>query len=168
MRSMTMFGMLLLATVLLLAVTCAAQPGGSYRQTCRDVSTHGSTLRAECQDGNGGWRRSELSNYQDCTGDIQNIYGQLQCSMNGNRGDNRHDHDDDDDNDRDDRWRNRRDNNGAPRGSYYETCRNIRVDGDTLRASCEKKNGKWRDTSLNNYRRCNDIENINGKLRCNR
>jgi hypothetical protein len=42
------------------------------------------------------------------------------------------------------------------------------VDGNTLRASCQKRNGKTKNTSLRNFRDCRDIQNDNGKLRCTR
>jgi len=40
------------------------------------------------------------------------------------------------------------------------------VNGNELQASCQKRNGGWRNTSLNNFGQCRDIENDNGKLKC--
>jgi len=58
---------------------------------------------------------------------------------------------------------------GAPEGGYRQTCRDILVAGNTLQASCEKRNGKWKQTSLRNFDRCTDqIENNNGRLVCSR
>ncbi len=143
--------------------TAVAQPGGSYQQTCRKIGVRGSTLYAECQNTGGGWQSTELRDYNRCRGEIQNINGSLQCTGN-NRGDyGRDDHDRDHDRDRD---RDRDRYNGAPRGSYEQTCQNIQVNGNTLTASCQKKNGKTKNTSLHNYQQCRDIENDNGKLRC--
>jgi hypothetical protein len=150
------------------AITCQAQPGGSYRQTCRDVSVHGSTLSATCQDQGGNWRNTELRDFDRCGGEIQNLNGNLSCTggNNGNYGDrrdnDRRDHDHDGDRDRD-----RNGYNGPP-GSYSQTCSNIQVNGNTLNATCQKKNGKTKNTSLHNFRDCRDIENDNGKLRCTR
>ena len=173
MRYLTIFGMFILATVLCLSVTSSAQqaPGGSYQQSCRDIGVRGSTLYAECQDTGGGWRQTELRDYRNCGSEIQNINGNLQCSPGGNDnrrdgnrgddhradGDRRGDHHDGDR--RDDRDR-------VPRGSYVQTCQNIVVSGNTLQASCQKKNSSWRQTSLRNYSQCRDISNNNGKLRC--
>ncbi|HEY2116034.1 MAG TPA: CVNH domain-containing protein, partial [Candidatus Angelobacter sp.] len=156
-----------------------AQPGGSYQQTCRNINARGSTLYAECQNTGGGWQSTQLRDYNRCRGEIQNINGSLQCTANNNggsygpndgRGRDDHDrgrdaadrgHDADHDRDRDQY-------NGAPRGSYYQTCQNVQVNGNTLTASCQKKNGKVKNTSLHNYQQCRDIENDNGKLRCSR
>ena len=155
------------------AITCQAQPGGSYRQTCRDVSVRGDTLRATCQDQGGNWRNTELRDYDRCRGEIQNLNGNLSCTGGngpGNYGDRDHDRDYDHDRDRDhDRDHDRdRDRYNGPPGSYSQTCQNIQVNGNTLNASCQKKNGKWKNTSLHNFRGCRDIENDNGKLRCSR
>jgi hypothetical protein len=58
---------------------------------------------------------------------------------------------------------------GEPEGGYRQTCRDIQVSGNTLQATCEKRSGKWKQTSLRNFNRCTDqIENNNGKLVCNR
>ena len=173
------------------AITCQAQPGGSYRQTCRDVSVNGSTLRATCQDQGGNWRNTELRDFDRCGGEIQNLNGNLSCTggngpgAGGNYGDRGGNGDRRDNNDRrdgdnrsgDNRDANRggdqdhdRDRNGynGPPGSYSQTCSNIQVNGNTLQASCQKKNGKTKNTSLRNFRDCRDIQNDNGKLRCSR
>ncbi|HWG40088.1 MAG TPA: CVNH domain-containing protein [Candidatus Acidoferrales bacterium] len=155
------------------AIVCQAQPGGSYRQTCRDVSVRGSTLYATCQDQGGNWRNTQLSAYDRCNGDIQNLNGNLSCTGgngygSGDRrdGDNRYGRDRDanrgGDRDHD------RDGYNGPPGSYSQTCSNIQVNGNTLQASCQKKNGKMKNTSLRNFRDCRDIQNDNGKLRCTR
>ncbi len=52
-------------------------------------------------------------------------------------------------------------------GTYTQTCREIERNGDTITASCEKKNGHWRRTSLSDYRQCtSQIINDNGRLKC--
>jgi hypothetical protein len=53
-----------------------------------------------------------------------------------------------------------------PGGSYQQTCRDIRSNGDRLVASCQRADGGWNDTSLD-YRNCRgDVINDNGNLRC--
>ena len=165
MRSLAILAAFMLAAFL----TCAAQgPGGSYQQSCRDIRVSGSTLKAKCQSTGGGWHDSELANYQNCGSDIQNVNGKLQCTMRQDRVDNDNDRDDND-NDRDhDRGRHRGWNKGAPSGAYTQTCQNIHVSGNTLTADCRKKNGHMHNSSLRNYRNCRDIENDDGKLRCER
>jgi hypothetical protein len=176
MRYISALAVAVLALVFGIATPAVAQPGGSYQQTCRNIGVRGSTLHAECQNTGGGWQSTELRDYNRCRGEIQNINGNLQCTGNNGagygpndgrgddhgRGDNRG-HDADHDRDRD---HDRDGYNGAPRGSYYQTCQNVQVNGNTLTASCQKKNGKTRNTSLHNYQQCRDIENDNGKLRC--
>jgi hypothetical protein len=175
MRYITAFKVAVLALGLGgVAITCQAQPGGSYRQTCRDVSVNGSTLRATCQDQGGNWRNTELRDFDRCGGEIQNLNGNLSCSGGGNgygQGGNYGDRRDGDRRDGDRRdGDNRGDRNGynGPPGSYTQTCSNIQVNGNTLQASCQKRNGKTKNSSLRNFRDCRDIQNDNGKLRCTR
>lgn len=170
MRFLTLCGVLTLITALGFTVKSAAMqnPGGSYQQTCRDIGVRGSTLSAECRDEGGNWRRTELQDFQRCGGDIQNLNGNLSCTGGGNRGGYDHgNHDQDRDRDRDHDHDRDHGRNGWPRGSYAQTCQNVNVSGNTLQASCQKKNGQWRNTSLHNYNRCQgDIINNNGKLQC--
>jgi hypothetical protein len=170
MRYMSALAVAALALAFGTATPALAQPGGSYQQTCRNIGVRGSTLHAECQNTGGGWQSTELRDYNRCNGEIQNINGSLQCTGNNRggygpndgRGDD-HGRDADRGHDRD---HDRDQYNGAPRGSYYQTCQNVQVNGNTLTASCQKKNGKTKNTSLHNYQQCRDIENDNGKLRC--
>lgn len=165
MRKLTLFGILTLTIVLLIPATAAAQqaPGGTYLQTCRDVGVRGSTLYATCQNTSSGWQSSELRDFQGCSSDIQNINGNLQCTM-GSYGGYDRDRGGDRNRDRDHRG----DNDRAPRGSYIQSCQNISVSGHTLQASCQKRNGNFRQTSLRSYNRCGDIVNNNGRLQCTR
>ena len=123
-------------------------PAGSYQQTCRNVEVRGRSIWAECQDGNGNWRGSELPNADRCTGEIQNINGNLQCTGgygNGSYGDRRY----------------------GQGGSYQQTCTDIERRGDRLRARCQDASGNWHDTELRDADRCNgEIQNINGNLQC--
>ena len=167
MRYMMSFIVALLALVFAGTSSSAQQvPGGSYQQTCRNIGVRGNTLYAECQDTDRHWRSTQLRDYNRCRGEIQNLNGNLQCTG-GYGGNGRWQRDRNHDNDRDWDWdRDRR--NRVPRGSYVQTCQDIRVNGNELQARCQKKNGKWRDTSLSNFYGCREIENDNGKLRCAR
>jgi hypothetical protein len=174
------------------AMICQAQqvPGGSYQQSCRDIGVRGSSLYATCKDEGGNWRSTQLSDFQRCSGEIQNLNGNLQCTggnngngnngnygNNGSNGDRRDgdsrdanrssDHQDADHHDRDQNGNYRNGQNG-PNGSYTQTCQNIQVSGNTLQASCQKKNGKVKNSTLRNFQGCRDIQNDNGKLRCSR
>ena len=155
MRYLTILGFLTLAALLAAPAQSAAMqiPGGSYQQTCRGSAIHGSKLVAECQDRNGKWRRTSLDNFQSCRGQIQNIDGALECTPGANPSAGERFH-------------------GAttgPRGSYAQTCQHVTTFGTTLRASCQDRNGRWRETSLNDFQRCSsDIQNDNGRLRCHK
>ena len=130
------------------------QGNNSYTQTCRDVRRRGDTLSAVCQSRDGDWHQTTLNDYQDCRGQIVNDGGNLRCdnsnynNVSGGPGDYR---------------------GGYPGGSYAATCQNIRVSGDDLVASCQKTNGGWRNTKLDDFQGCRaDIVNDNGRLRCGR
>jgi hypothetical protein len=130
------------------------QGNNSYTQTCRDVRQHGDTLEAVCQSRDGDWHRTTLNDYRDCRGQIVNDGGNLRCdnsnydNVSGGQGDYR---------------------GGLPGGSYTQTCQNIRISGDELVASCQKRDGGWRNTKLDDYQTCRaDITNDNGRLRCGR
>ena len=167
MRYVISFFVALLALAFAWTAAPAQQiPGGSYQQTCRDINARGNTLYAECMDTNRNWQRTQLRDFNRCRGEIQNLNGNLQCTGGyGNNGNGRWQRDHDHDNDRDWDW-DRDHRNRIPRGSYVQTCQNIQIAGNQLRAQCQKKNGKWRDTSLSNFWGCREIENDNGKLKC--
>lgn len=140
-------------------LTCnknAAPPQGTYLQTCRDVRMGSNTLWARCETRSGQGVDTSLNNVSQCGSDIVNIDGQLRCGGD-DRGSDR-----DRDGDRD--WR-----GGGPRGSYSQTCRDVRVQGDRLRARCETSDGRWIDTTLDDLDRCvGDIVNDEGHLECRR
>jgi hypothetical protein len=193
MRYIPTFGMVALTVALWhpgITANALQLPSGSYQQTCQNMEVRGSTLYASCKNVNGGWQNAELRDYQRCNGQIENDNGVLRCANGtgyngGYNGNGRDARDNDRDRDRDsDRDRNNNNSggynnggyrnggygpNGAPNGSYTQSCQNIQMSGNTLHASCQKKNRKWRDTSLDNANQCNgDIQNDNGKLRCRR
>lgn len=54
-----------------------------------------------------------------------------------------------------------------PPGDYRRTCQNVRISGQRLEATCQRTNGGWRTSSLNNFERCGDkISNVDGRLVC--
>jgi hypothetical protein len=193
MRYLKTFGVVVLTTALW---SCAAQaqgnrqggvPSGGYAQTCQDIHTNGNTLEAKCQTMNGQWNRTSLQNFNECTGGIENVDGRLACNKNGNSGQNYRSGDQQDrrnngqgygsgdqqgDRDRHDNEQGNRPgdwHNGVPYGGYSQTCQDIRASGTTLLASCQKRNGQWRQSSLRNFNQCRgEIENNNGKLVCGR
>jgi hypothetical protein len=51
-----------------------------------------------------------------------------------------------------------------PRGSYVESCRDIRTYGDTVSAVCRRMDGSWGRTQVSGCR--GGIANMNGHLTC--
>jgi hypothetical protein len=122
-------------------------PEGSYRQTCSNIQMRDGTLYANCQDTDGRWRSTVLPEARECVGDVTNINGELRCN-------------------RREEWRER---DSLPRGSYRETCREIRVRGDMLFARCQTISGRWMRSSLDDIGRCvGEIVNDDGRLQCGR
>lgn len=114
-------------------------PAGSYRKTCKDTRIDGDYLRAKCEKKNGVWNNTKIK-YKKCSGDIWNDNGELTCKKSGS--------------------------GSVPSGSYKRSCKDYYVEGKRLYATCEKKNGRWNDSSIN-YKNCNkDIWNDNGVLTC--
>jgi major membrane immunogen (membrane-anchored lipoprotein) len=122
--------------------TSQGLPPGNYQQTCRDIRSNNNRLDASCQRNDGSWANTWLD-YGSCNGSIINDDGNLRCASGGTSP------------------------GGVPSGSYQQTCRDIRGDGNTLNATCQKKDGTWNNTSLNHYNDCRgQIENDDGNLRC--
>jgi hypothetical protein len=112
--------------------------GGDYQLTCRDIRRDGHMLKASCQKKDGSWSSTSLDT-RNCRSQIANDDGRLRCTQGG----------------------------GIPPGDYRLTCENIHVSGQRLDASCQKEDGSFRQTSLDNFYRCgNKISNIDGRLRC--
>jgi hypothetical protein len=155
------------------AMPCAAQniPPGSYQQTCRNIQPNGNRLDAECQTRDGNWHRTSL-NLDRCGSTITNDNGNLVCDQGYNNGygyGNRPYRRGDRDNDADDRrggWQGGGWQGNLPPGDYVQTCRSIRMNGDHMDAQCQKKDGGWRNTSLDNVSQCGGIVNNNGRLQC--
>ncbi len=124
-----------------------ALPAGSYQQSCSNARMSGDTLMASCP-GRGRNVTSSI-NARGCQGsDIANADGQLTCNGYG--------------------YNNNPYNNGyPPTGSYQQSCSNVRMNGDTLTASCP---GRGRNTTSSiDARGCRggDIANMDGQLTCN-
>ena len=118
---------------------------GSFERTCRDIYMNNEgTLTATCQTTNGEWNRSWLSTKNCSSYTAANKNGQLVCEPRGSASNNSWD------------------------GSFKQTCRDISVNTDgTLRATCQTKNGTWRETSLARVN-CTDnrAQNVDGRLAC--
>ena len=129
-------------------------PNGFYTRTCQDIHAHGDDLEARCQTSDGNWHKTKLDDYQKCNGDVANENGNLHCVAGGYAG-------------------------GYPGGyqggypgaavglPYTQSCKDIKSHGDDLKARCKTRNGDWRETSLDDYRKCHgQIVNEDGNLRC--
>ena len=57
---------------------------------------------------------------------------------------------------------------GVPKGSYQQTCKDIKVSDTGISALCQRKNGAWKQASLSSRGfPCKiDIENDDGDLVC--
>lgn len=78
-----------LAAVLLAAVgwsqplQAQGVPQGSYLSSCTNVDVRANTLTATCRRAGGGPLRNALAGVHQCTGDIGNNNGVLQCNFPG-------------------------------------------------------------------------------------
>ena len=116
-------------------------PRGSYSESCREIETRGDSLRAVCQTVNGNWVETRINDYDRCIGDIVNDDGRLECTRRGGR--------------------------LVPAGSYSQSCRNVYVRSDNLRAMCQSRDGRWVWSELRDWDYCRrGIVNDNGNLRC--
>jgi hypothetical protein len=117
----------------------AVQPGGSYTQTCKDIHMRGSTLHATCKSYDGHEAPALLRNADRCAQGVVNINGVLNCEV----------------------------NDVLPPGSYLATCKDVRLKGTSLVASCNNGKDRWLTTELRDANKCGgDISNQNGTLRC--
>jgi hypothetical protein len=158
-------------------------PPGSYRDTCRNVEFNGRFLSAECRNNRGRYEDSRVD-LRECNrgDDIANRDGELVCQRRR----------DGDSNGgyqggyegggaggygggpNDGGYNNGNGGNGsggtdgarAPRGSYQQSCRNVRFENDRLRAECQDRNGDWQRTTFDTGNCRGDIANDNGALKC--
>lgn len=137
------------ATIILLGCAAGlsaaqeANPEGSYKQTCSDISVRKGNLYAKCKDEKGKAHSSKLANYEKCS-EIANKNGHLECAGGEKAA-----------------------APSQPAGSYTESCRNIQMKGSTLHAVCKSLDGRELPTSLKDANRCSEgVANINGILNC--
>jgi hypothetical protein len=125
-------------------------PSGSYQQSCKNISAGGDVLTANCQDSDGKWEATQLRDYRSCGADIMNDNGALRCANSAPVAGYRPGY-----------------QAGVPNGSYTQSCQDIHVSGDDLKARCQTADGSWHDAKLDDYQKCRgDVVNENGKLRC--
>ena len=123
-------------------------PDGSYSDSCRNIRFDGDSLTAKCRRLDGAWRNTWLPNADNCDGNIVNDNGQLECIVGRGRDWDRY-------------------SEGGPSGPYERTCTNVRMEGYTLKATCQRNDGSWRWSELEYAYDCDGrIGNFNGRLVC--
>src|SRR6478609_2118860 len=116
-----------------------SQPAGSYTDSCRNIQMKGSTLHAVCKSLDGRELPTSLKDANRCAEGVANINGILNCEASG----------------------------VLPPGSYISTCKDVKLQGSMLSATCNDGKDHWRSTSMRDANKCNgDIANQNGTLRC--
>lgn len=116
-----------------------SQPTGSYTQSCKNIQMKGTTLHAVCKSLDGRELPTSLKGANRCAEGVANINGILNCEVSG----------------------------VLPPGSYIATCKDVRLQGTSLSATCDDGKDHWLNTTLRDANRCNgDIANQNGTLRC--
>jgi hypothetical protein len=116
-----------------------SQPGGSYTDSCKNIQMKGATLHGVCKSLDGRELPTSLKEANRCAEGVANINGILSCEVSG----------------------------VLPPGSYIATCRDVRLQGTTLYATCNDGKDHWLSASLRDVQKCNgDIANQNGALRC--
>jgi hypothetical protein len=126
--------------IFVLSSLAYSQPGGSYLRSCKNSRTENDTLYSSCRDKHGHYHDTSLAQVSRCAGDISNNNGGLRCPSYG----------------------------PIPGGNYQQTCRNSRVQDDTLFSSCLDTHGRYHETSLPQVSGCkgSSILNDNGALHC--
>ena len=115
------------------------QPAGSYTESCRNIQMKGATLHAVCKSLDGRELPTSLKDANRCAEGVANINGILNCESSG----------------------------VLPPGSYIATCKDVKLQGPMLSATCNDGKDHWRTTFLRDANKCNgDIANQNGTLRC--
>ena len=93
------------------AVAMDDYPPGTYQQSCKNIGMRGDDLRARCKDTRGHYHDTSLDHADRCWGDISNNDGRLVCDRNGT----------------------------LPSGTYTQTCQDVRVRWNVLRARCRNR-----------------------------
>jgi hypothetical protein len=116
-----------------------SQPSGSYTESCKNIQMKGTTLHAVCKSLDGREMPTTLKDANRCAEGVANINGILNCEASG----------------------------VLPPGSYIATCKDVKLQGSMLSATCNDGKDHWRSTSLRDANKCNgDIANHNGTLHC--
>src|SRR5262249_10169752 len=114
-------------------------PPGSYTESCKDIRMKGTSLHAVCRSVDGSERPASLKDANRCSQGVANLNGVLTCVV----------------------------NDVIPPGSYMATCKDIRLQGTSLYASCNDGKDRWTNTQLRDAQKCaGDISNYHGSLRC--
>jgi hypothetical protein len=116
-----------------------SQPPGSYTESCKNIQMKGSTLHAVCKSLDGREAPTLLRDANRCSQGVVNVNGILNCEV----------------------------SDVLPPGSYISTCKDVRLQGSTLVASCNNGKDRWITAELRDAHKCSgDIANQNGALRC--
>jgi hypothetical protein len=132
-------GVVLAATAFLIGTSEAARlPGGSYTQSCWDISLDELVLTATCTARDGQPYESSLIRPDFCRKGVSNDDGQLRCA------------------------------GQHPAGSYTHTCTNTQSTPTSMQSRCQRSDGSWNNrTTLADPWTCNGyIANKNGNLVC--
>jgi CVNH domain len=114
-------------------------PRGSYTESCRDIKMKGHTLHAICKSADGRETPATLRDANRCAQGVANVNGVLNCEV----------------------------SDVLPPGSYISTCKDVRMQGTTLMASCDNGKSGSVAAELRDAHKCTgDILNDNGKLKC--
>src|SRR5262249_5235558 len=111
MRYLTLVGAVVMIILWRPAVRSAMaldNPPGTYQQSCKNIKVRGDDLYARCKDANSHYHDTVLNHADRCWGDISNNNANLVCLQ-----------------------------SGSPNGSFTQTCRDINVRWNTLRARCK-------------------------------
>jgi hypothetical protein len=99
----------------------------------------GNTLHAVCKSIDGREMPTSLRDANRCSQGVVNLNGVLNCQ----------------------------ESDVLPPGSYISTCKDVRLHGTTLYASCNNGKDLWVNAELRDANKCaGDIANQNGTLRC--
>src|SRR5580765_5089700 len=116
-----------------------SQPPGSYTESCKNIQMKGSTLHAVCKSLDGRESPTALRDANRCSQGVVNVNGILNCAV----------------------------SDVLPPGSYISTCKDVRLHGTTLVASCNNGKDRWITAELRDAHKCSgDIANQNGARRC--
>lgn len=114
-------------------------PSGSYTETCNNAQMKGNTLHAVCRSNDGREMPTTLRDADRCSQGVVNLNGVLTCAV----------------------------SDVLPPGSYLATCKDVRLQGTSLHASCKTNKDRWVSAELRDANRCpGDIANHDGTLRC--